>query len=220
MRIFSTVQFNEKISQITKAVVIDRFSGFAGQILLLGLTLPFLIPLLPNKDLTTFLLLIILASCGLVLIVSFLGMKANTSNAKGIVSKLISYSKRIINRLYTGQALFYFIGLSFLIGLINCLAYFTIAKALNIPLTFLQIIILTPPAFFLSMMPISISGWGIREGATVMMLALVGISSSDALCISIIFGLSLLAISLPGGIIWLFSSKRTQNQQVPKPPLP
>lgn len=214
MRIFSTTQSTENISQVTKAVVIDRLAGFAGQILLLALTFPFLVPILPNMELTIFLLLIILASCGLVLMVFFLGKKANTTNAKGVVGKLIGFSKRILVRLYTGQSLLYFIGLSFLIALINCLAYFAIAKALDIPLTFLQILILTPPAFFLSMMPISISGWGIREGATVMMLAIVGISSSDALCISIIFGLSLLAISLPGGIIWLFSPKRAQDTQV------
>jgi uncharacterized membrane protein YbhN (UPF0104 family) len=149
-----------------------------------------------------------------VFIVFFLGKKRGIKDSKGIVGKIRDYSKRILDRLYTGQALLYIFGLSFLISLINCIAYYAIAKALNIQLTFLQLLILTPPALFLSMMPISISGWGIREGATVKMLAIVGISSSDALCISIIFGLSLLAISLPGGIIWLFSPKRSQGSQV------
>ena len=214
MRVLTTSDSGEKISQITKAVVIDRLAGFAGQILLIALTLPFLIPVLPTVELKTFLFLIILGSFALVFIVFFLGKKRGIKDSKGIVGKLRNYSKRILDRLYTGQALLYIFGLSFLIALINCIAYFAIAKALNIQLTFLQLLILTPPALFLSMMPISISGWGIREGATVMMLAIVGISSSDALCISIIFGLSLLAISLPGGIIWLFSPKQAQGTQV------
>jgi uncharacterized membrane protein YbhN (UPF0104 family) len=220
MRVLITSDAGEKITQITKAVVVDRLSGFAGQILLLALTIPFLIPLLPDIELKIFLLLIILGSCGLVLMVFFLGKKTNLANSKGIVGKLISYSNRILDRLYTGQAFLYIFGLSFLIGLINCIAYFAIAKALNIPLTFWQVLILTPPALFLSMMPISISGWGVREGGTVMMLAIAGISSSDALCISIIFGLSLLTISLPGGIIWLVSPKLIQSKQIPESPLP
>lgn len=212
-RVFSLGDSGEKISQITKAVVIDRLAGFAGQILLLALTLPFLIQLLPDMELKIFLLFIILGSCCLVLMVYFLGKKASTTDSKGIVGKITNYSKRILDRLYTAQALLYIFGLSFLIGLINCVAYFAIAKALNIPLTFLQILILTPPALFLSMLPISISGWGIREGATVMLLGIAGISSADALCVSIIFGLSLLSISLPGGILWLASPKRIQNKQ-------
>jgi uncharacterized protein (TIRG00374 family) len=220
VRVFSTSDSGEKISQIAKAVAVDRLAGFAGQILLLALTIPFLIPLLPDIELKIFLLLIILGSCAVVLMVFFLGKKAYPTNFKGIVDKLIIYSKRILDRLYNGQAFFFIFGLSFLIGLINCFAYFAIAEALNIPLTFWQVLILTPPALFLSMMPISISGWGIREGATVMMLAIAGISSSDALCISIIFGLSLLTISLPGGIIWLISPKRIQSKQVPESPLP
>jgi uncharacterized membrane protein YbhN (UPF0104 family) len=220
IRVLITSDAGEKITQIAKAVVVDRLAGFAGQILLLALTLPFLIPLLPDIGLKIFLLLIILGSGGLVLMLFFLGKKTNIANSKGIVGKLMSYSKRILDRLYTGQALLYIFGLSFLIGLINCIAYFAIAKALNIPLTFWQVLILTPPALFLSMMPVSISGWGVREGATVMMLAIAGISSSDALCISIIFGLSLLIVSLPGGILWLVSPKRIQKKQVPEPPLP
>lgn len=220
MRIFSTANSDEKISQITKAVIVDRLSGFVGQILILTLTLPFLIPVLPRMGLKIFLLLIVLTSFGLVFMVFWLGRKVSSSSRKTITSILTNFSKRILDRLYTREALFYFIGLSFLIGLINCLAYFFIAKALEIPLTFEHVLILTPPAFFLSMLPISISGWGVREGATVMMLAIVGISSSDALCISIIFGLSLLAISLPGGFIWLISPKRIKNIRVSKPTLP
>ena len=208
MRVLITSDAGEKISQIAKAVAVDRLAGFAGQILLLALTIPFLIPLLPDIEVIIFLLLIILGSCGLVFMVFFLGNRTESTSSKGIIGKLINYSKRILDRLYTWQALLYIFGLSFLIGLINCIAYFAIAKVLNIPLTFWQVLILTPPALFLSMMPVSISGWGVREGATVMMLAIAGISSSDALCISIIFGLSQLIVSLPGGILWLVSSKR------------
>lgn len=220
MRTVHTSRTGEKISQITKAVVVDRVSGFAGQICLLGCTLPFLLPLLPEIHLQLALAGIVLVSIVLLFALAWLGNEARLTNATGFTALLRSYARRVLDRLLTRRALFAFLGLSLAISLLNCFAYYAIAKVLNIPLNLIDALILTPPAFFLSMLPISISGWGVREGATVMMLGIAGISSADALCISIIFGLSLLVISLPGGVLWLASPKHIKTEEVPEPPLP
>jgi len=217
MRIFYTSRSGEKISQITKAVVLDRLSGFAGQVLQLGLILPFLLPILPNKSIQMWLLIIVAFSFTLALAIIAFGTNKHLLNRSEILSKISNYSKRILDRLYTGKGMFIFIGLSFAIALMNCFAYYVIGKALNIQLTLTDILILTPPVFFLSMLPISISGWGVREAATVMMLGIAGISSHDALSISIVFGLSLLLISLPGGILWLISPKQIKKEKFAKP---
>ena len=216
MRIFYTSRSGGKISQITKAVVLDRLSGFAGQILQLGLILPFLLPLLPNKIMQTWIIIIVASSFTLALATIAFGTKKNLLNRSEILNMISNYSKRILDRLYTGKGMFIFIGLSLVIALMNCFAYYLIGKALNIQLTLTDILILTPPVFFLSMLPISISGWGVREAATVMMLGLAGISSHDALSISIVFGLSLLLISLPGGILWLISPKQIKKEEFAK----
>lgn len=52
------------------------------------------------------------------------------------------------------------------------------------------------------------AGWGIREGAMVNLLSMVGVAESDALALSIIFGLITVLTALPGGLIWLLSSER------------
>lgn len=220
MRTVHTSRTGEKISQITKAVVVDRVSGFAGQIALLGCTLPFLLPLLPEVHLQLALTGIVLISIALLFSLAWLGDEARLTNASGFTALLRNYARRVLDRLLTLRAIFSFLGLSFVISLLNCLAYYAIAKVLGIPLDLADALILTPPAFFLSMLPISISGWGIREGATVMMLGIAGMASADALCISIFFGLSLLVISLPGGILWLVSPKHIKTEEIPEPPLP
>ena len=51
--------------------------------------------------------------------------------------------------------------------------------------------------------PISFAGWGVREGAMVLMLGKMGISSADALALSIVLGLVLMSVSILGGFVWL-----------------
>jgi len=52
--------------------------------------------------------------------------------------------------------------------------------------------------------PISVGGWGVREGAMVTALGLVNIAPSVALAVSIQFGLIMLVVGLPGGVLALF----------------
>jgi hypothetical protein len=55
------------------------------------------------------------------------------------------------------------------------------------------------------MLPISIGGWGVREGAMVVALHGFGISAEDALLPSVLFGLCAVAATLPGGILWVIN---------------
>jgi hypothetical protein len=48
------------------------------------------------------------------------------------------------------------------------------------------------------LVPVTISGWGLREGAAAALLPVAGIAASDALAASIVFGLLGLVAVLPG----------------------
>jgi glycosyltransferase 2 family protein len=65
------------------------------------------------------------------------------------------------------------------------------------------VLVLFPAVLLLSMLPISLGGWGVRESAMVVAFALVGVPADAALATSILYGLCLLAASLPGGLVWL-----------------
>ena len=54
--------------------------------------------------------------------------------------------------------------------------------------------------------PISISGWGLRELAVISLLGTHGIAPERALLFSVCFGLVYAVGSLPGALIWLFYS--------------
>lgn len=69
-------------------------------------------------------------------------------------------------------------------------------------------LLLAPLIAIVTAVPISVGGWGVREGAMVTALSLVNIGPSVALAISIQFGLIMLVVGLPGGVITFFDSRR------------
>jgi glycosyltransferase 2 family protein len=93
--------------------------------------------------------------------------------------------------------------LSILSHSVQIAAIVFIARILDIQLGIGQALILCPPILFVSMMPISLAGWGVREGAMVVGLSFVGISTDSALAISILFGTMAIGIGALGGAAWI-----------------
>lgn len=93
--------------------------------------------------------------------------------------------------------------LSVLIHLLTVIAAWCLARAIAISPNALNMLILIPPVMLIAMIPISIGGWGIREGAMVVAFGYAGIGSSHAITVSVLFGVTTLAIGVAGGILWL-----------------
>jgi uncharacterized membrane protein YbhN (UPF0104 family) len=74
--------------------------------------------------------------------------------------------------------------------------------------TWLQCVVIVPLSLLATAIPISIGGWGVRESAFVTGFGLVGVSASDALVLSVLFGLLNFLVRLPGALIWLTVSNR------------
>jgi 8-oxo-dGTP pyrophosphatase MutT (NUDIX family) len=84
---------------------------------------------------------------------------------------------------------------------------FFIARSLHVPIGLLTVIALFPPALLLSMVPVSLGGWGVREAALVWLLGTAHVPQDAALAISVLFGLVTMAAGLPGGVLWLFERR-------------
>ena len=59
------------------------------------------------------------------------------------------------------------------------------------------------PVLILSAAPVSIGGFGVREGAYVLLLGYAGISASDATLFSLLTAAVFALASLPGALVWL-----------------
>ena len=85
------------------------------------------------------------------------------------------------------------------------------AHALSAPATLGMCLALFPPAMLIGMLPISLGGWGVREGAMVLFFGLVGVGTNDALGMSILYGIILTVAGLPGGLIWILNRHGETN---------
>lgn len=88
------------------------------------------------------------------------------------------------------------------------IAVYMLALSLGIDVSLADCLMLVPPVLLIVAIPISVGGWGVRETAMVTAFGLVGVPNEGALVLSILVGLVGLAISLPGGLVWLLSRER------------
>lgn len=101
---------------------------------------------------------------------------------------------------------------SLAIHLLTIGAAWVIATVLSIQVSLPDCLIMIPPVVLISMLPVSIAGWGVREGAMVVGFGLVGVAPADALAISICFGIASIIVGLPGGILWLWNRQATMAE--------
>jgi uncharacterized membrane protein YbhN (UPF0104 family) len=77
-----------------------------------------------------------------------------------------------------------------LVQLFSVALFFVLGRAVGVQLAFLDCLLLVPPALLLSALPVSLAGWGVREGTLAGMFALVGAAPADIVAVSIAYGLT------------------------------
>jgi ADP-ribose pyrophosphatase len=95
------------------------------------------------------------------------------------------------------------------------IVYF-IAGRLHVEIGLFTAIALFSPALLLSMLPISLGGWGVREAALVWLLGTANVPPDASLAISVLFGIVTTVASLAGGLLWLVN-RRPQAPAKPPP---
>ena len=87
-------------------------------------------------------------------------------------------------------------------------AIFMLAKGSGLNVHLLDCILIMPPVMLLSALPISIAGWGVREGAMVVAFGLLGVSREAALVLSLQFALLGYIAAIPGALAWFMEANR------------
>jgi hypothetical protein len=100
------------------------------------------------------------------------------------------------------------VGLSILLHLAAVTQIYLLAQSAGVHLLPLDCILLVPPALLLSALPISINGWGVREGALASAFALIGVPPTDMVTVSILYGLTGPAMGLVFGAQALLRLRR------------
>lgn len=106
-------------------------------------------------------------------------------------------------------------GMSIVIHLISASVGWCAARAVDADVSLLQAVFLVPPVLLVTVIPISIAGWGVREGAMVAAFAYAGLSQGDGLIVSLLFGAGFLVVGAIGGLMWVLSVNRAERKAVP-----
>jgi uncharacterized membrane protein YbhN (UPF0104 family) len=86
---------------------------------------------------------------------------------------------------------------------LTILAFMLVADSLGVDLPFVSWALIVPPVSLIQLVPVSLAGWGVRELGFVVVLAGFGIPSEAALAASLLVGLCMIVVGLPGGLLWL-----------------
>ena len=101
------------------------------------------------------------------------------------------------------------VALSCLLGNLNFVAAgATLGAALNLDVPVQTYLAVIPLVVVVTVLPISVAGWGLREGLLVSLLAHVGVAPGAALAYSLMFGVLSAAGSLPGLVFWWLQPDR------------
>ena len=90
-------------------------------------------------------------------------------------------------------------------------------RSIAAPADFEQIFLLVPPVMLITMMPISIAGWGVREASMMVAFGYAGLARMDGTVVSILFGAVTFIVGAIGGLVWIFSAEKSANS---KPKIP
>lgn len=99
--------------------------------------------------------------------------------------------------------------ISILIHLVSMLAIYFIGTGVGLNYGLLTFLVLVPPVILLTIAPISLAGWGVREGGMIGLFLLIGADKNLVLSMSVLYGLVLLAASLPGLYLFLVSRQKS-----------
>ena len=180
-------------------VMVDRIIGL-GALLSLTLLAYLLSPiLLPKQVHRPILMIITLGAAGFFSI--FLIKYCTWLNRFPKLAIISTVAQRLHQALSSRRILL--VAASLLIPIFALLGFYATGCALGLHYSLMTYFALVPPALVLTVIPISVAGWGVREGALVGLFSLIGADKTAVLMMSLLYGITLIIVSLPGLVSYL-----------------
>ncbi len=135
-----------------------------------------------------------------------IGLARFQAKLQGLVEALQRYRG---HRRALGQA----IALSVLLQALIIVTYYLIGVGLNLGVPIAYFFLYVPLITFVSMLPVSVAGLGVREGGVVYFFAKVGVDAATALTMSLAWFSLTLVVSGLGGLAFLLDTHSVKRKQ-------
>lgn len=192
-------------------VLVDRGVGIAG-IFIVNLVFNnmFNAEFLPK---TVYHILNIISLIGIAGFISFMFLHKISFLNKYNWYKLLSVPSEALFKVSGSIKGFIFqLGASVFVHILTFTGVYMISRAFGVDLALWSFMIIMPPIILLTIIPISLAGWGVREAGMVGMLKYAGISQETALSISLIFGFTYIIQGLAGFYFWIMRNKKNTSE--------
>lgn len=206
IRVWGLRRQGVSLKKSTRSVIVDRLFGLAIFFVFALVGLPFLLRENSSLRLPVFALLGLAAISGVLFLLALYlnGTQTFLRRLQFLFDFAHDVKLMLLNPSVAIPCLFYS-------GVGNLFPIFVVAW-IGAPLTDLTLadyFAITPVALLISVLPLSIAGWGVREAAMVVCMAEKGVPPETAIVISVTFGLIMTVSALPGGIVWFLTWRRT-----------
>ncbi len=203
MRVWHVYRYGLPLRAAFNSVLLDRVIAMAALLLVMLAGLPWLFQLVTSSGIRMAVVIAaVLMAVGLLVLYLFKFLPAALTRWR-ILRALQNLSKDLHALVVAPGVIFHVVALSLLLHVMTSLVIYDIARSLGLGIGVVECLVLVPPVILLTILPISLAGWGVRELGMISALGYAGISSADALLISITFGVLIVLVSLPGGWLWL-----------------
>lgn len=214
MRVWNMVKIGLPLAESAKAILIDRALGFFCMMTLVLLSAPLLYSAIKEPRMWGGYLIILSLGIGLMLAFFALGrhvsIASNRPRVLRRIVEIVTVSKYL--GAYPERALKAFIcGLA--ITSLNVVAIWVIgiiyANGIDLRVAFAA----APIVFLIAMFPVSVAGWGLREGAFLVAFGLFGVPASIALTVSTTFGIAVLLAYSPAAILIVLARRQGVSEE-------
>jgi glycosyltransferase 2 family protein len=191
------------VAAAIRSLVLDRVSGYFVLVLLFAAGLPVLLHILPDGPQRYGVALLLGAAlCGLLglFLIDFLPRELLRFRLFAEFAALSREGRRLFARPTRSGAI---LSLGVATVVLTILGFMLVAGSVDVDLPFSSWAVIVPPITFIQLVPVSLAGWGVRELGFVVVLAGFGIPAEAALAASLLVGLCMVIIGLPGGLLWL-----------------
>jgi uncharacterized protein (TIRG00374 family) len=207
VRAYEVAQQTENGAGAVGAVLVDRATGLLMLFLMASMALLFGHRLVRSQVVALILLLTAVGWGGCVLL-----MRRDLLERLGLLRWVgkVRQVQEVYEAVHAcgSRAIAVALGVSFILNLLLVAINYVIALSLGVRVSLWYFLLFVPIISFLLVLPVSLSGWGVREGGYIYLFAQAGVAAPVALTMSLLVQSLQLALGLIGAAIYISEGMR------------
>lgn len=205
VKAYQLSRYSERSDVAVSTVLMDRLTGFLALFAIAAGAVVFAHDLVPWQT-SVLILVIAVGLWGGIWLLSAKRLWRRLSERIGLLRRIVE-SDRVAKvyramKAYDRRTTLYALGISLVFDVTWILVRYLIALALGVDLSIWYFLLFIPIVSFVTLVPISFSGLGIREGAYVYLFSQVGVDAATSVAMSLAFYALRLVGGLIGGVIY------------------